>query len=103
MPDDLTSALDEIRERAAAMKSSAHGYVARGERLPGGPCGEWLIANLAAAVDVPLLLAAIERVLELHHPVEPGAGAQCKGCATHVTFTRWPCKTWPREEGSERG
>jgi hypothetical protein len=52
--DDLTAALDQIRER---------GY-------RNGATGATLLAGLsdAAAVDVPLLLAAIETVLKLHQP-----------------------------------
>jgi hypothetical protein len=38
-------------------------------------------------------LAAIARVRELHSAVDSGYDTQCAGCATHVTFTRWPCAT----------
>ena len=48
----------------------------------------------AARTAMPRLLAAVEAVLELHKPADRGTGAQCKGCATHVTFTRWPCPTY---------
>jgi hypothetical protein len=46
---------------------------------------------ITARTAMPRLVAAVEAVLELHQPVDRGAGAQCKGCATHVTFTWWPC------------
>ena len=51
MSDDLTSALDQIRER---------GY-------RNGVTGAALLARLSdsAAVDIPLLLAAVDKVLEL--------------------------------------
>jgi hypothetical protein len=53
----------------------------------------WCLAAVVN-VDSPRLLAAIEAVLELHQPLDRGTGAQCQGCATHVTFTRWPCPTY---------
>lgn len=41
----------------------------------------------------PELFAAMRDILDLHGPKDRGAGPQCKGCATHVTFTAWPCRT----------
>jgi|GEM_PF-6905502 len=77
-PDDpVASTLAEIRER---YEWGADRYVTLGE-----------VRNSAA--DVPRLLAAVEAALKVHQPVDRGTGAQCKGCATHVTFTRWPCPT----------
>jgi hypothetical protein len=49
---------------------------------------------VTARTAMPLLVGAVEAVLALHQSVDDGAGAQCKGCATHVTFTRWPCVTY---------
>lgn len=70
--DRLSAELEAIREHSAATRASAHGYVPRGERLPDGPCGEWLIANLESASDVPRLLAALDAVLKLHaRPEKP--------------------------------
>lgn len=38
--------------------------------------------------------AAVARVRELHSSEDKGWGELlCKGCATEVTFTYWPCKT----------
>jgi len=51
------------------------------------------VVRQLAEHDVPRLLAAIDAVLELHQPVDYVTGAQCKGCATHVTFAWWPCPT----------
>lgn len=81
-PDPVAAYLAKVRARAALTKSSAHGYVARGETLPGGPCGEWLIANLDAARDVPRLLTALEAVLDRHQE----AGNGCVHC-----MEDWPC------------
>jgi hypothetical protein len=46
----------------------------------------------AAAVDVPLLLAAVEAVLKQHQPVNRGEGLEpiCGTC--HKGF--WPCPTF---------
>jgi hypothetical protein len=38
-------------------------------------------------------VAALRAVLDIHKPVDRGTGPQCVGCATHVTFTDWPCRT----------
>lgn len=38
-------------------------------------------------------IAALHAVLDLHAPVDNGTGQLCSGCATHVTFTWWPCAT----------
>jgi hypothetical protein len=85
--DQVAAYLAEVRERVAATKTSAHGYTPRGEALPAGPCGEWLLANLAAAQHVPRLLAAVEAALEEHYPdAEPVSF--CEGCALC-----WPCPT----------
>lgn len=43
--------------------------------------------------DAPRAFGAVVAVLALHHPYDRGSGPQCKGCATHVTFTSWPCAT----------
>jgi len=46
--------------------------------------------------DWPESLAALRAVLDLHAPdAHPLAlqDVKCKGCATHVTFTEWPCAT----------
>jgi len=44
----------------------------------------------------PLTQALLD-VLELHQPEAPYGEADperhCKGCGTHVSFTRWPCPT----------
>lgn len=79
MADDIAAALAAIRER---------GY------RNGATGAECARLSDAAAVDVPRLLAAVEAALKVHQPVDRGTGAQCKGCATHVTFTRWPCPTY---------
>ena len=68
MPDDLTATLDRIRAELRTFGANS--------------------------ADTALLLAAVDKVLELHQPVDRGTGAKCKGCATHVTFTRWPCPTY---------
>ncbi len=78
--DPVAAALATIRERAAATKASAHGYVPRGEQLPGGPAGEWVIANLAAAADVPRLLAGVDAVLKRHVQVP---AVRLVPCAEH--------------------
>lgn len=42
----------------------------------------------------PAAFAALRAVLDLHHPVDRGAGPNCAGCATHVTFTPYErCQT----------
>lgn len=41
--------------------------------------------------DWPEALAALRTVVARHKPVDRGAGPQCAGCATHVTFTPHPC------------
>lgn len=81
-PDPLAAYLDEVRQRAALTKAAAHGYTPRGEQLPGGPAGEWLIANLAAAADVPRLLAALDAVLEL----AGGWDAKAREIAVKITL-----------------
>jgi hypothetical protein len=78
---DPSSILSPIRERAQNVRTAPALSKAR----------DWACINSAA--DVPRLLAAVEAALDLHQPVDRGTGAQCKGCATHVTFTRWPCPT----------
>ncbi|MEU0515608.1 MULTISPECIES: hypothetical protein [Amycolatopsis] len=40
----------------------------------------------------PKAFDALRAVLDMHRPVDRGTGPQCAGCATHVTFTPWPCK-----------
>lgn len=72
--DPVAAYLAEVRRRRALTKPSAHGYTPRGEQLPGGPADDWLIANLEAAGDVPRLLAAVEKVLELTDPAEASTG-----------------------------
>lgn len=57
---------------------------------------QWFIdsAGLVRTEDLaPNGFAGLRAVLDLHHPVDRGAGPQCAGCATHVTFTDWPCLT----------
>jgi hypothetical protein len=44
-------------------------------------------------VENQRLTEQAQRVRELHCSVDRGTGPQCQGCATHVTFTRWPCDT----------
>lgn len=41
----------------------------------------------------PQAFAALRAVLDLHQPDDRGTGPQCTGCATRLTFTRWPCPT----------
>lgn len=41
----------------------------------------------------PEAFAALRAVLDVHKPIDRGAGPQCAGCATHATFTSWPCRT----------
>ena len=99
-PDPAATYLAQVRERATATKSSAHGYTPHGERFPSGPAGEWLIANLAAADDVPRLLAVVEAVLKLHVPVDRGRVMNCcRGCEEENSMFHedccheWPCPT----------
>jgi hypothetical protein len=81
MPDDLTAILDHVRDGAES--EIVHPDDECGIRL-GGFC----VPHAAVR-----LLAAVEAALKVHQPVDRGTGAQCKGCATHVTFTQWPCPT----------
>lgn len=95
-PDPVAAYLDEVRGRAALIKPSAHGYTPRGEQLPGGPADDWLIANLTAAADVPLLLAAVEAVLKAHRPyLATGGKERCTWCrtadGTHELWTTGGC------------
>jgi hypothetical protein len=75
---ELAAELDEIR-----------GDIDLASELP-------MTADPRRVVDLhaPLLLAAVEAVLELHRPLDRGTGTQCQGCATHVTYTPWPCPTY---------
>jgi len=76
MTDDLAARLAYYKARGERELAAAHDVVTRHS-------GENILA----------LVGAVEAVLELHAPLDRGAGPQCAGCATHVTFTRWPCKT----------
>jgi hypothetical protein len=51
--------------------------------------------SMATRADVkyPQLFTALRAVLDRHVPEDRGTGPKCKGCATHVTFTDWPCAT----------
>jgi hypothetical protein len=57
----------------------------------------WTDSQLAVVRDLTARAfkaeAAVQRVRELHTPLDRGLGPNCQGCATHVTFTPWPCKT----------
>ena len=59
----------------------------------GGPAAEAYWEYFTPA-RISSLLAAAEAALKLHQPVDRGTGPQCKGCATHITFTQWPCPTY---------
>jgi hypothetical protein len=59
-----------------------------------GPTSEANAALIVAARNaLPMLVTALRGVLELHAPFDRGTGPHCQGCATHVTFTHWPCAT----------
>jgi hypothetical protein len=61
--DRVAAALDEIRERVGAIKAIRAQWTPHGETIGSGMAGEWVIANLASASDVPALLTAVEAVL----------------------------------------
>lgn len=63
--DPVAAFLALVRLRSAATATSAHGYVPHGESLPRGAAGEWVLANLESAADIPPLLAMTEAVLAL--------------------------------------
>lgn len=63
---DARSLLEEIRDHAAQLAKASAEYKPRGEALPSGAAGEWVIACIRAAHDVPRLLAAVGKVLERH-------------------------------------
>ena len=42
-------------------------------------------------IDWPEALVALRAVNARHRPVDRGTGPHCAGCATHVTFTPYPC------------
>jgi len=90
-PADPAAILARIKERAKAAADFPLAEFAKLIDHDTKTVGGWISAS---ALDVPPLVDALEAVLKLHRPVDDGAGAQCKGCATHVTFTRWPCATY---------
>jgi len=57
----------------------------------------------AMAAEVSALRAAVERVRALHSPEDRGLGPYCKGCATHITCTDWPCPTITALDGAAAG
>jgi hypothetical protein len=81
VPDDPLPSLARIRETAEA--EIVH---------PDDECGPE-VGGYCTPHAALVLAGALEAVLKLHQPDDRGAGACCKGCATHVTFTRWPCLT----------
>lgn len=85
MPDNLTVALDEIRERANRRLTFP---VTSSTALQGA---------IESAGDVPRLLAALDEVLKLHQPVGRGRVMNCcEGCeAVNGEFHEDCCHEWP--------
>ena len=103
-PTDPPATLTGIRERIALVAAADLDATALND--------VYAAMVRLARDDSAVLLAAVEAVLNLHQQADRGAGARCKGCATHVTFTPWPCPTYRAittalagtgEEGSDEG
>ena len=96
MTADPSAVLSGWRELLSE-RDEALAWVARASADGGeldAAAGAFEVVQDKIAARASRLLAAVEAGLKLHQSVDRGTGPQCKGCATHVTFTRWPCTTY---------
>ena len=63
--DPVAATLAEVGERIAAIKAVRARWTPCGEVIGSGDAGEWVVANLASAADVPALLGAVEAATRL--------------------------------------
>lgn len=82
--DSAAAYLAEAREHADALTKARAAYKPRGEQLPSGACGEWVIACVAAGYDHARLLAAVEAVLAPHHAGRTGIRGSL--CGIHESY-----------------
>lgn len=69
-------------------------YAARRYEVEHGGPDCYHLASRELSKIAPATFAALRDVLKLHSPIaDRGAGQMCAGCATHVTFTDYPCAT----------
>lgn len=124
--DPVAAYLAEARANRDALSAAKAAYKPRGEYLPPGAAGEWVVACITAAFDHAGLLAAVEAALARHRcPERPtvcwdldlrcpahalirpptpagwvGMLRDCADCGTRERFYCTACREdeWPCDE-----